>query len=78
MKREGLFTRVRRVGRLRSGVVASVAILATDWTAAAAWAQKQSGLPDDENTLIRWGIAAGIAIIIGLPAFLNSKRSHLT
>jgi hypothetical protein len=38
----------------------------------------QESLPEDKDALIRWGIAAGIVIIIALPAFLNPKRSHLT
>lgn len=78
MKPKGLLAWLRGVGRLRSGFVATAMVLAIHGTAANAWAQKQAGLPDDDQSLIRIGIAVGVIVIIGLPAFLNPKRSHLT
>ena len=78
MKRKGLFTRLRGVGGLKSGLVATAMVLVMHWTAADAWAQRSTGLGDDEGVILRWAIAAGVVVIIGLPAFLNPKRSHLT
>ena len=53
-------------------------VLAMHLGAACAWAQKPGRLGDDEDSLLRWGITVGIMVVIGLTAFLNSKRSHLT
>ncbi len=52
--------------------------MAMHLSAACAWAQKRGRLGDDQDSLLRWGITAGIVVVIGLTAFLNSKRSHLT
>ena len=60
-------------------VAAAAALLVVHGTAASAYAQRlQEALPDDKDKWIRWGIAAGVIVIIALPAFLNPKRSHLT
>ena len=53
-------------------------VTAMHLSAACAWAQKRGRLADDEDSLLRWGITAGVVVVIGLTAFLNSKRSHLT
>ena len=42
-----------------------------------ALAQRSARLPEEDNGLIQWAIGAGIVILIGIPAFLNPKRSHL-
>ncbi len=41
-------------------------------------AQKMANLPDDEGFLIRYGVLAGVVAVIGLAAFLNPKRTHLS
>ena len=45
--------------------------------ASTALAQRPARLPDEDGGLIQWAIAAGIIILICIPAFLNPKRSHL-
>ncbi|HNQ21963.1 MAG TPA: hypothetical protein PKK06_02605 [Phycisphaerae bacterium] len=42
-----------------------------------ALAQKEASLPEKDNGLIQWAVAAGIVILIAVVAFLNPKRSHL-
>jgi hypothetical protein len=42
-----------------------------------AWAQRPARLPEDESGILQWVIAAGIAVVICVTAFLNPKRSHL-
>ncbi len=46
--------------------------------AATAWAQRHARVPKDESGMLPWGIAAGLAVVICVSAFLNPKRSHLT
>lgn len=43
-----------------------------------ALAQKPGRVPGDDAGWLQWLIAAGLAIIVLLPAFINPKRSHLT
>lgn len=45
--------------------------------ASTALAQKSARLPEEDGGLIQWAIAAGIVILISIPAFLNPKRSHM-
>ena len=79
MKGNRLLTWLRGAGRFKRGVAAAAALLLVHGTAASAYAQRlQEALPDDDDKFIRWGIAAGVIVIIALPAFLNPKRSHLT
>lgn len=54
------------------------AALAVQLLPAVAWAQKPGRLADDEESLLRYGIAAGVVVVMGITAFLNSKRSHLS
>lgn len=65
------------MGRLKRSAVATTAAFIVHWGAASAWAQKPGRAVEDEEALLRWGIAAGVIVVIGLSAFLNSKRSHL-
>lgn len=44
----------------------------------AAMAQKRANLPDDEGLFIRYGVLMGVVVVIGLAAFLNPKRTHLS
>lgn len=55
-------------------IVAAVAVHAV---AVSAWAQKPAKLTEDESGVMQWVIAAGIAVVICVTAFLNPKRSHM-
>ena len=46
-------------------------------SALSAWAQKPAKLAEDDSGILQWVIAAGIAVVICVTAFLNPKRSHL-
>ncbi|MBU0718708.1 MAG: hypothetical protein KJ749_10705 [Planctomycetes bacterium] len=63
-------------GRGRFTVVC--AALAVQALPTVAWAQKPGRVVDDEESLLRYGIAAGVVVVMGITAFLNSKRSHLS
>ncbi len=63
---------------MRMKWIVAVAALATHMTAGAALAQRPGRLPEEDGGLIQWLMAAGLALVICAPAFLNSKRSHLT
>ena len=39
-------------------------------------AQKKASLPEEGDTLMRYGVLIGIVGLIGVSAFLNPKRSH--
>ncbi len=41
-------------------------------------AQKRANLPDDEGLVIRHLVLVGVVVVIGLAAFLNPKRTHLS
>ena len=73
-----MLSRVCRLVPSKRAVVVTGMALAMHLSAACAWAQKTGRLADDEDSLLRWGITAGVVVVIGLTAFLNSKRSHLT
>ena len=45
--------------------------------APSALAQRTAQLPPPEGTLLTWGVAAGLLVVVCLTAFLNPKRSHL-
>lgn len=42
-----------------------------------AHAQTTTNVPDDDGGMLQWGVALGIAVLVVLTGFLNSKRSHL-
>lgn len=42
-----------------------------------AWAQTPARLTNEEQGVLVWVIAAGLIIVVGLPAFIKPKRSHL-
>ncbi len=65
-------------GRPRAACWIAAGLLIMHLTAATAWAQKPGVIPDDDAGWLQWGIAAGLTVVICLPAFLNPKRSHLT
>ena len=44
----------------------------------AAMAQKQANMPDDEGLVFRYLVLLGVVVVIGLAAFLNPKRTHLS
>ncbi len=46
-------------------------------SALSAWAQKLTKPPEGDGGILPWIIAAGIAVVICVTAFLNPKRSHL-
>lgn len=54
-----------------------IAAVAVHGSALSAWAQRPTKPPEDESGILTWVIAAGIAIVICVTAFLNPKRSHL-
>lgn len=44
----------------------------------AAMGQKQANMLDDEGLVIRHLVLVGVVVVIGLTAFLNPKRTHLS
>lgn len=44
----------------------------------AAMAQKRANMPDDEGLMMRYLVLMGVVVVIGLAAFLNPKRTHLS
>lgn len=71
----------KTVGRHCSRAIAlgiAAGFLAMDLMAATAWAQKQGRVPNEDGGWLQWGIAAGLVVVVCVPAFLNPKRSHLT
>ncbi len=79
MKRD---RRGRNVGRLatayRRRLAVGGGVLAVHLLAATAWAQKHGRIPDDDGGWLQWVVAAGLAVVVLLSAFINAKRSHLT
>ena len=64
-----------RVKHLRLPTI--IAAVVVHGTAVSAWAQKPIRPPEDEGGVLTWVVAAGIAVVICVTAFLNPKRSHL-
>jgi len=54
-----------------------LAAIVVQAVAVPAWAQKPAKLPEDESGVMQWVVAAGIAVVICVTAFLNPKRSHM-
>lgn len=65
-------------GRLLRWRTAVLAVGVCHVLADAAMAQKRANLPDDEGLFIRYGVLMGVVVVIGLAAFLNPKRTHLS
>lgn len=65
-------------GRLVRWWSAVLAAGAFHFFADVAMAQKRANLPDDEGFVIRYGVLAAVVVVIGLTAFLNPKRTHLS
>ncbi len=65
--------KLRSAGRWIGVVTFALALHAG---AVAAMAQRVTTLPDDEDGMLRWGIAAGIVVVVGIAPFLDPKRSH--
>ena len=70
------------IGRLESPVKHAVlntviAAVIVHGSALSAWAQKPTKPPEGDSGILQWVIAAGIAVVICVTAFLNPKRSHL-
>ena len=64
---------------LRRWRVALLVGLAVQLAGAPAWAQRPvQQMPEEESSMLPWGIGLGLAAIVCVTAFLNSKRSHLT
>jgi len=61
----------------RSGLKTIVAAVFVHGSALSAWAQKPTKPPEGDSGVLPWVIAAGIAVVICITAFLNPKRSHL-
>lgn len=61
----------------RSSVSLGTAMVTVLAFAAPALAQRSAKPPGDESVTVQWAIAIGLLVVIGLPAFLNPKRSHL-
>lgn len=68
----------RQCGRLVRWRTAVLAVGVCHVLADTAMAQQQANLPDDEGLLIRYGVLMGVVVVIGLAAFLNPKRTHLS
>lgn len=43
-----------------------------------ALAQAPARLTNDDQGMLVWIIAGGLVAVVGLPAFIKSKRSHLS
>jgi len=54
-----------------------IAAIIVHGLAVSAWAQKPIKPPEDDGGVLPWVVAAGIAVVICVTAFLNPKRSHL-
>ena len=67
----------RRAVLLRSTVIVGAAGLVQHLGAGLALAQDPGRAVDDEEAGLRWGITAGVAVVILVAAFIQSKRSHL-
>jgi hypothetical protein len=79
----GIITCMRRFHRFqecvsRKSFLAGVVALGVHLTAATAWAQRPASVPAEGGGYLPWLIAAGIAVLVCVCAFLNPKRSHLT
>ena len=59
------------------GLRTIVAAVIVHGTAVSAWAQKPIKPPEDDSGVLPWVVAAGIAVVICVTAFMNPKRSHL-
>lgn len=59
------------------GLQTIIAAVVVHGSALSAWAQKPIKPPEDDGGVLTWVVAAGIAVIICITAFLNPKRSHL-
>lgn len=46
-------------------------------SAVAALAQRPGRTPDEDGGALQWVVVAGVAVVICLTGFMNSKRSHL-
>ena len=70
------------IGRLEwpvkhPGLQTIIAAVVVHGSALSAWAQKPIKPPEDDGGVLPWVVAAGIAVVICVTAFLNPKRSHL-
>lgn len=54
-----------------------LAITALLFISAPADAQIPAKLPGEDNGWLQWGVAIGLAVVICISGFINSKRSHL-
>ena len=54
-----------------------IAAVIVHGSALSAWAQKPTKPPEGDGGFLPWVVAAGIAVVICVTAFLNPKRSHL-
>ncbi len=64
------------LARETGGALARLAVF-VHLAGASAWAQKPVRVVDEEGGLLSWGILAGALILVCIPAFLKSKRSHM-
>ena len=60
-----------------AGVKTVLAAVIVHGSALSAWAQKPTRPSEGDGGFLPWVIAAGIAVVICVTAFLNPKRSHL-
>ncbi len=42
-----------------------------------AWAQRAAHLPEEDGGMLQWGVAAGLVVLVLLPALINPKRTHI-
>ena len=68
----------RQSGRWVRWRTAALAVVLCHVLADPAMAQKQANMPDDEGLVIRYLVLMGVVVVIGLAAFLNPKRTHLS
>jgi hypothetical protein len=73
------FCRLINVGRPGWASVAAMCLMFVHAMGGPAFAQRPvTQMPNEDSAYIAWGVALGIALLVCLPAFLNSKRSHLS
>ncbi|MGB2988066.1 MAG: hypothetical protein WBE26_19530 [Phycisphaerae bacterium] len=78
MKRFQRVHHIWQVTRPQQRWVMLAGMLVVHFAAATAWAQQEASAPEEEGGLLKWGIAAGLAVVVCISAFLNPKRSHLS
>jgi hypothetical protein len=76
MKKPGRPDRLWRIVRWRRTWFVAAWMLTVHLAGSAAWAQRAAQATDEGKGLLQWGIAAGLAIVVCIAAFLSPKRKQ--